>query len=413
MRRAPRARSRQSNDKGAQKFRFVRVCAPFFVVPLRTLSTESKRVTLPTPPQPDPVLTAARQALAGVQMPDGTPLLADAGVSGPVLAAGRVTLTISTTAERAPGLAQIRTRAEAALRAVAGLENAVVVLTGAASAPPVLPKSPAARPAVLSEVRHVIAVASGKGGVGKSTTAVNLALALRGLGLTVGILDADIHGPSVPTLLALHGKPRMGKDRRLLPMPSNGIVAMSMGLMVDAETAMIWRGPMVMSAITQMLAEVDWGKLDVLVVDMPPGTGDAQLAIAQGTTLSGAVIVSTPQDLALIDARRGIAMFRKVDVPILGLIENMAHFICPDCGSQHAIFGTGGAQAEAARLDVPYLGAVPLTMELRSASDAGTPVVSRDPDGTLGQIYTRMAQSVWQTVTAPPRTLTRSSPKGN
>jgi ATP-binding protein involved in chromosome partitioning len=230
---------------------------------------------------------------------------------------------------------------------------------------------------------------------------VNLALGLRALGLAVGILDADIHGPSLPTLLALHGRPRMGKDRRLLPMQSNGLAAMSMGLMVDAETAMVWRGPMVMSAITQMLSDVDWGTLDVLIVDMPPGTGDAQLAISQGTDLSGAVIVSTPQDLALIDARRGIAMFGKVNVPILGLIENMAHLVCPDCGSQHALFGTGGAEAEARRLGVPYLGAVPLTMELRAASDSGRPIVARDPEGMLGRIYTDMARQVWDAVSAP------------
>jgi ATP-binding protein involved in chromosome partitioning len=347
------------------------------------------------------LLREARTALDGLVLPDGTPLLKDAGVSGPAITAGRLTLTISTSAVKAPELAPLRSRAEAALRALAGGETAMVLLTGEAAAPPKLQQPPAARPPVLDGVSHVIAVASGKGGVGKSTTAVNLALALRGLGLTVGILDADIHGPSIPTLLALHGKPRMGADRRLLPMQSNGITAMSMGMMVDAETAMVWRGPMVMSAITQMLAEVDWGTLDVLIVDMPPGTGDAQLAIAQGTTLSGAVIVSTPQDLALIDARRGVAMFRKVDVPILGLIENMAHFICPDCGSQHAIFGTGGAQAEAGRLGIPYLGAVPLTMALRAASDAGTPIVTRDPEGTLGQIYTKMAQAVWTTVIAP------------
>jgi ATP-binding protein involved in chromosome partitioning len=225
-------------------------------------------------------------------------------------------------------------------------------------------------------------------------------LGLRALGLKVGILDADIHGPSIPTLLALHGRPRMGKDRRLLPMQSNGLLAMSMGLMVDAETAMVWRGPMVMSAITQMLAEVDWGALDVLIVDMPPGTGDAQLAIAQGTTLAGAVIVSTPQDLALIDARRGIAMFRKVDVPILGLIENMSYFTCTDCGKQHALFGTGGAEAEATRLGVPFLGAVPLTMDLRAASDSGQPIVARAPDGPLGRLYIGMATALWDSLTA-------------
>jgi ATP-binding protein involved in chromosome partitioning len=352
------------------------------------------------------ILGAARAALSPLRLPDGGTLLDGAVVSGPVVIGGRVTLTLTVPAASAQQYADIRTQAEAVLRAVPGCENAMVLLTGEATAPPDLRQPAAARPPVLEGVRHVIAVASGKGGVGKSTTAVNLALALRGLGLSVGILDADIHGPSIPTLLALHGKPRMGEDRRLLPMQSNGITAMSMGMMVDAETAMIWRGPMVMSAITQMLAEVDWGTLDALIVDMPPGTGDAQLAIAQGTTLSGAVIVSTPQDLALIDARRGVAMFRKVDVPILGLIENMAHFICPDCGSEHAIFGTGGAQAEAARLQIPYLGAVPLTMALRAASDTGKPIVTRDPDGTLGRIYTRMAQAVWDTVTASEPSLT-------
>ena len=349
----------------------------------------------------EPILTAARQALSGLTLPDGTPLLGAPQVMGPVLTAGRVSLTISTTADDAPGHAEIRRRAESALRASPGCETATVALTGERVAPPTLKDGPPSKAEILTDVRNVIAVASGKGGVGKSTTAVNLALGLRALGLSVGILDADIHGPSLPTLLALHGRPRMGKDRRLLPMRSNGLAAMSMGLMVDAETAMIWRGPMVMSAITQMLADVDWGMLDVLIVDMPPGTGDAQLAIAQGTTLSGAVIVSTPQDLALIDARRGIAMFRKVNVPILGLIENMAHFICPDCGSEHAIFGSGGAAADAARLGVPYLGAMPLTMDLRIASDTGCPVVARDPDGPLGRLYTEMARSIWSAVSAP------------
>ncbi|MFD0858716.1 Mrp/NBP35 family ATP-binding protein [Roseovarius aquimarinus] len=348
----------------------------------------------------DPILTAARQALAGLALPGGAPLLDAPEVSGPVLAGGRLSLSITTTADAAPGLAALRAEAETALRGVPGASGAVVTLTGEKPAPPNLSRPAASKPAAapartLAGVRHVVAVASGKGGVGKSTTAVNLALGLRALGLRVGILDADIHGPSLPTLLGLHGRPRMGKDRKLLPMQSNGLAAMSMGLMVDAETAMVWRGPMVMSAITQMISDVDWGTLDVLVVDMPPGTGDAQLAISQGTNLSGAVIVSTPQDLALIDARRGITMFRKVDVPILGLIENMAHFICPDCGSEHAIFGTGGAAAEAKRLGVPYLGAVPLTMELRAASDAGRPITAREPDGTLGRIYTDIAREVW------------------
>ncbi len=356
----------------------------------------------------DDQLSAARTALEGILLPDGAPLLVADKVSGPIIACGRVTLAISITESEAAAYKETRSRAEAALRSAPGCEESIVVLTGekpATQPPPQLksvdagPKTP---PPVLAGVKHVIAVASGKGGVGKSTTSVNLALGLRALGLKVGIMDADIHGPSLPTLLALHGRPRVGSDRRLKPMQSHGLYAMSMGMLVDAETAMIWRGPMVMSAITQMLAEVDWGELDVLIIDMPPGTGDAQLVIAQGTDLSGAVIVSTPQDLALIDARRGIAMFRKVDVPILGVIENMAHFLCPDCGSRHEIFGAGGAQEEANRMGVPYLGAVPLTMELRKASDNGQPIVARDPDGAIGSTYVGMARTLWNALASTP-----------
>lgn len=357
----------------------------------------------------DDLLATARAALAGLSLPGGEALLAAKSVSGPVVAGGRVSLAISINPSEAEAVAAIRAQAERALRAIPGGEGAVVALTAEkeAAAPP--PSLGTGKPApvkapVLSGVRNVVAVASGKGGVGKSTTSVNLALGLRALGLKVGILDADIHGPSLPTLLALHGRPRLGSDRRLRPMQAFGLQAMSMGLMVDQETAMVWRGPMVMSAITQMLSDVDWGTLDVLVIDMPPGTGDAQLAIAQGTDLAGAVIVSTPQDLALIDARRGIAMFRKVDVPILGVIENMAHFICPDCGSQHELFGSGGAKAEAERLGAPYLGAVPLTMELRTASDAGQPVVAREPDGSLGKLYIDMARTLWGALEASRQT---------
>jgi len=351
----------------------------------------------------DQTLTAAREALAQLALPDGTPLMESSRLSGPVRVGNRLSMAISINEAELKDFEGVRAKAEAALLSVPGTEGAIVALTGekqgspkpSAPTPIVQPK---AKPPVLGGVRHVVAVASGKGGVGKSTTSVNLALGLRALGLKVGIMDADIHGPSLPTLLALHGRPRVGRDRRLLPMQAHGLHAMSMGLMVDAETAMIWRGPMVMSAITQMLGEVDWGELDILIIDMPPGTGDAQLAIAQGTDLSGAVIVSTPQDLALIDARRGVAMFRKVDVPILGVIENMAHFICPECGSSHDVFGAGGAEAEAARMNVPYLGAVPLTMDLRAASDAGQPIVARVPDGPLGKIYTDMAEALWSSL---------------
>lgn len=347
----------------------------------------------------DPDKDMLETALAGLALPDGTPLVGSGRIAGLGIVGNRVNLSILTTPNEAPTLSALRDAAEARLRALPGVSNAFVVLTAespaaAKPAPPQLgtPKA-AAKADPLAEITHVVAVASGKGGVGKSTTTVNLALGLAAQGLKVGVLDADIYGPSLPTLLGLHGKPQ-AKGRKLIPMQAYGLRAMSMGFLVDPETAMIWRGPMIMSAITQMMADVDWGALDVLLVDMPPGTGDAQLALAQGTRLSGAVIVSTPQDLSLIDARRGIAMFRKVDVPILGIVENMAHFVCPDCGGSHAIFGQGGARAEAERLEVPFLGAVPLTMDLRAASDAGQPVTARDPDGPLGQIYQTMARSL-------------------
>ncbi len=337
------------------------------------------------------------EALRGLTLPSGAPLVGSERLSGLGIDGHRVTLTILTTPEEATSLAPLRDEAEARLRRLPGVTSAFVVLTAetpaAKAPPPRLTEPKAAKPDPLAGIGHVIAVASGKGGVGKSTTAVNLALAMRAQGLSVGILDADIYGPSLPTLLGLHGKPQ-AQGRKLKPMRAYGLHAMSMGLLVDAETAMVWRGPMVMSAITQMMADVDWGALDVLIVDMPPGTGDAQLALAQGTRLSGAVIVSTPQDLSLIDARRGIAMFRKVDVPILGLVENMSHFVCPDCGKSHAIFGQGGAQAEALRLGVPFLGGIPLTMELRAASDAGQPITARDPEGPLGRTYQQIARTM-------------------
>ncbi|WP_332122604.1 Mrp/NBP35 family ATP-binding protein, partial [Azorhizobium caulinodans] len=243
-------------------------------------------------------------------------------------------------------------------------------------------------------VASIIAVASGKGGVGKSTVSINLALALRDLGLKVGLLDADIYGPSVPRLAGVHGKPEVEDGRMMLPMDNFGLQLMSIGFMVEEDTPMIWRGPMVMSAISQMLREVKWGPLDVLVVDMPPGTGDAQLTMAQQVGLAGAVIVSTPQDLALIDARRGIAMFKRVNVPILGIVENMATFICPHCGGRSDIFGHGGARAEAEKLGVPFLGEIPLHMRIREMSDAGVPILVSDPDSPQAEGYRAIAQQV-------------------
>jgi ATP-binding protein involved in chromosome partitioning len=247
----------------------------------------------------------------------------------------------------------------------------------------------------LPAVAHVIAVASGKGGVGKSTTAANLALALAGNGHRVGLLDADIYGPSVPRLFGITDKPVITADKKILPIEKFGIKTMSIGFMVAEDNPMVWRGPMVMGAIQQLLRDVVWGELDVLVVDMPPGTGDAQLTLAQQVPLAGAVIVSTPQDLALIDARKGIAMFRKVNVPILGIIENMSYFLCPHCGGRSEIFHHGGAAAEAQRDEVPFLGAIPLEMTVRELSDAGTPIVAARPDHVITTIYRILAKKVW------------------
>lgn len=247
----------------------------------------------------------------------------------------------------------------------------------------------------ISGVKHVIAVGSGKGGVGKSTTSCNLALGLAAIGLRVGILDADIYGPSQPKLFGLRGKPRVVSGSTLEPMERFGVKIMSIGFLVEEDLAMIWRGPMVISAITQMLRNVAWGDLDVLVVDLPPGTGDAQLTMAQQAPLSGAIIVSTPQDIALIDARRAIGMFQRVNIPLLGVIENMSNFCCPDCGIISPIFGHGGTRAEAARIGAPFLGEVPLDIRIREMSDDGRPIVATEPEGHHAKAYIGMASHIW------------------
>jgi ATP-binding protein involved in chromosome partitioning len=353
-------------------------------------------------------------ALGKVPSPEGTPLPATGKLSEIVAADGKVFFSITVDAAAVKSWESVRERAELAIRAVPGVKSVLVALTGeraggagtpppprAAQRPPSADRPgpvPGARapqaPAGIPGVGAIIAVASGKGGVGKSTLAVNLALGLRDIGLKVGILDADIYGPSLPRLLAIREKPQTAGGNRLKPIERYGMPVMSIGFLVEEETPMIWRGPMVMSALTQMLREVDWGTLDVMVIDMPPGTGDAQLTIAQQVPLKGAVIVSTPQDLALIDARRGIAMFRRVNVPILGIVENMSTFICPKCGTRSDIFGHGGARHEAERLGVPFLGEVPLDMAIRENSDAGHPVVAIAPDGPLAQCYRDIAVRV-------------------
>ena len=253
---------------------------------------------------------------------------------------------------------------------------------------------------LLPEIGAIVAVASGKGGVGKSTTAVNLAVALAAQGLRVGLLDADIYGPSLPQMLGTKERPRSA-GQRIEPLSRWGLKAMSIGFLVDEETAMIWRGPMVMGALEQMLSQVEWGALDVLMVDMPPGTGDAQLTMSQRVPLKGAVIVSTPQDVALIDARRGVRMFEKVNVPVLGLIENMSYFCCPNCNHRTEIFGHGGARTEAEKLGVEFLGELPLRLAIRETADAGTPIVLARPDSEEAATYRAIAARVWEKAGAP------------
>lgn len=348
------------------------------------------------------------QALSTVRVDaGGTDLVASGRLSDVHIDdAGRVMFSIAIDPSEAQAMEQVRQAAAAAVQGLPGVKGVFASLTAdrpAGSGAPSPSPAAAQRPRAVAQprnqripgVEHVIAVASGKGGVGKSTTACNLALGLKALGLKVGVLDADIYGPSMPKLFGIHGKPKLLENRILEPMEAFGLKVMSIGFLVEEETAMIWRGPMVMSAITQMLREVAWGDLDVLVVDMPPGTGDAQLTMAQATPLAGAVIVSTPQDLALIDARRGVSMFKRVEIPILGIIENMATFVCPHCGQTSHIFGHGGARSEAQRLNIPFLGEVPLNMTIRELSDAGRPVVAADPDGPHARIYKGMAQQVW------------------
>ena len=362
------------------------------------------------------------EALKRVKGPDLKGNIVELGLISQVLIKdGRVYFAITVPKERAAELEPLRQAAEKLVAELPGVAGVTAVLTN--EAPPAsatrdaapresprvqearargTPGDGARRPGTQSQahgvpgVRHIIAVASGKGGVGKSTTAVNLALGLQSIGLKVGILDADIYGPSMPRLLGLTGRPQTGEGNVLQPMQAYGLKVMSMGFLVDEGVPVVWRGPMVMSALTQMLREVAWGELDVLVVDMPPGTGDAQITLAQQTPLSGAVIVSTPQDLALIDARKGLAMFRQVNVPLLGIVENMSYFLCPKCNERSDIFSHGGARHEAEKLGVPFLGEVPLHMDIRLKSDAGQPVVVSQPNSEHAKIYRDIAAKAWE-----------------
>jgi ATP-binding protein involved in chromosome partitioning len=359
-------------------------------------------------------------ALAAVADPDRSGDIVSLGmVSGIAIRDGNVAFAIEVDRERGARLEPLRKAAESAVEALPEVLSVTAVLTAQAAPRRVAPQTPqppnlspsgraaaqqAAQPAARAQrgqipgVGAIVAVASGKGGVGKSTVAANLALGLVANGLAVGVLDADIYGPSMPRMLGISGRPRSPDGKRLTPMENYGLKAMSMGFLVPEDTPMIWRGPMVMSALQQMLREVDWGTLDIMVVDMPPGTGDAQLTMAQQVPLAGAVIVSTPQDIALLDARKGLNMFEKVNVPVLGIVENMSYFLCPNCGHRSEIFDHGGARREALRLGAEFLGEVPLDLAIRETSDSGRPITIADPASPHAAVFRQMAARIWQKV---------------
>jgi len=359
------------------------------------------------------------KVLGDIAGPDGRDLVSAGMVSGLAVEGGHVSFAIAIDPKDAKMLEPLRLQAEKAVAAQPGVLSVSAVLTAHRTAPGNSSPHPApgrgpnpgqpaghahlARPqrAGLPGVRHIIAVASGKGGVGKSTTAANLALGLQKLGLAVGLMDADIYGPSQPRLMGMTGKPVSHDGKKLEPMENYGVKVMSMGFMIPEDTPMIWRGPMVMSAVNQLLRDVNWGTLDVLVADLPPGTGDAQLTMAQQVPLSGAVIVSTPQDIALIDARKGLNMFRKVAVPVLGIIENMSWFSCPHCGQRSDIFAHGGARREAVAADVEFLGEIPLDIAIRETSDDGKPIVAAAPESPHAIAYLGIAKRLWEKLNAP------------
>ncbi len=373
-----------------------------------------------SPPNEGQILDALRR----IQDPDRRQDIVSLNmVSGLVVKDGHVAFAIEVDPKRGPHLEPLRKAAEKAVEALPGVLSVTAVLTaqktpGAPSAggrqagtgPAGGPNQPGGKQLVPG-VRSIVAVASGKGGVGKSTTATNLAMALAAKGLKVGILDADIYGPSQPRMMGISGRPTSPDGKTLTPMQNYGVKVMSMGFLVPEDTPMIWRGPMVMGALEQMLRDVAWGELDVMVIDMPPGTGDAQLTISQRVPVTGAVIVSTPQDIALLDARKGLNMFRKVDVPVFGIIENMSYHKCSNCGHVEHIFSHGGAKKEAERLGSEFLGELPLDIQIRETSDGGQPIIVSHPESEHAQAYRRIADRVWAKIEAQLTGGGRQAPK--
>ena len=368
------------------------------------LRAKPGRTVMPSASQEDVL-----RALDRIADPEsGKSLVSGKFIDGLVVRDGHVSFAIEVPAQHGAAAEPLRKKAEAAVAALPGVLSVTAVLTAHRErGAPAQTRAPAAPASGIPGVAAVIAVASGKGGVGKSTVAVNLALALSRLGLRAGLLDADIYGPSVPRLLDIREKPQSRDGKVLQPIEKFGLKTMSIGFLVREDEPMVWRGPMVSSALSQLLGDVAWAPLDVLVLDMPPGTGDAQLTIAQRVPLKGAVIVSTPQDLALVDARKGLAMFRKTQVPILGIVENMSGFVCPHCGHESHIFGHGGARQVAATLGAPFLGEIPLVPIIRETSDAGTPVVVAAPDGAEARAFLAVAEKVAAGIAAPTRAAPR------
>ena len=340
------------------------------------------------------------QALSALKDPiSGKDIVAADIVRAVTVDGDTVRFVLEVPAEHAAAMQPVRADAESAVRALGAAQvSAVMTAHSAPKAPPDLkparPGAPAAPqgPQKIPGIAKIIAIASGKGGVGKSTVSANLACALAAEGKRVGLLDADVYGPSQPKMLGVTGRPQSGDGRTIIPMEAHGLKMMSMGLMMDEGQAVVWRGPMLMSALQQMLNQVAWGELDVLIIDLPPGTGDIQLTLSQKTVVDGAIVVSTPQDVALLDARKGIDMFHKTKTPLLGLIENMSTHICSNCGHEEHIFGHGGVAAEAAKLGVPLLAEIPLALNIRVAADGGTPIVVAEPDSTQAQAFRDVAK---------------------
>jgi ATP-binding protein involved in chromosome partitioning len=351
---------------------------------------------------PDVTSEQVLEALRGVSDPDrGEDIVSLEMVQGLSVDGAKVSFSIEVDPARGPELEGLRKEAEEAAKSVPGVSLVAAILTAERQAPPPPTEQAASfNKLQLPTIKSVIAVASGKGGVGKSTTAVNLALAMASGGKRVGIIDADIYGPSIPRMLGVTDQPVESDNGKITPLTGHGIECISMGFMVDEGTPVIWRGPMATGALEQLFADVEWGELDALVVDMPPGTGDIHLTLSQRVPISGVVIVSTPQDIALVDARKGLNMFRKVEVPVYGIIENMSYFLCPDNGKRYYIFGQDGGKREAEAMGVDLLGEVPLDTHIRETSDLGQPLVATEPDSEHAQTYKAIAAKVWEKIAA-------------